>query len=237
VTVIEIIRAVCSVTGIPRPSSVSGSSDTGVQQLLGLLNEEGQELAARGPWEALTQEKTFTTVAAESQGTLISLIGATNNYRYIVNDTIWNRTRRQKIVGTTGPALWQAHKAWGFEGIDLQYRIRGGELLFMQVPEAGETCAFEYITKNWLTDSGGTAFRSVVGDDEDVPRLDDEIITLGLKWRWLRRQGLDYAEEFRAYESRVVTALAKDATKQQLSLEGREHFADIPQAIPRLIGS
>jgi hypothetical protein len=235
--VLEIVRAVCGTVGIPRPSSVFGSSDTGVQQLLGLLNEEGSELAARGPWQALTQEKTFTTVATESQGTLVSIIGAANNYRHIVNETIWNRTSKEPILGALDPALWQAYKAMGFTGETLQYRIRGGELLMLQVPTAGQTCAFEYVTKNWLTDSTGTAFRSVVDDDEDVPRLDDEIVMAGLKWRWKQSQGLDYAEDFRKYEARVVDALAKDGTKQRRSLGGSGQYDNIPTAIPRTIGS
>ena len=235
--VIQIIRAACGTTGITRPSNAVGSADSGIVQLLELLNEEGSELAARGNWQALTAEKTFTTVATESQGTLVSIIGAANNYRHIVNETIWNRTTKEPICVIDDPGAWQAWKALGVTGSALQYRVRGGELLFLQVPTADQTCAFEYVTKNWLTDSTGASFYSSANADEDVSRLDDELILTGLKWRWLKSKGLEFGENYAQYERRVVDALAKDGTKRTRSLAGNVSLTGIPVGIPRLIGS
>lgn len=235
---IQLIREACGRIGIPRPNSASSSSDTQVLQLLALLNEEGSELAARSSsgWQALIKEATFVTVATESQGALETIIGAGNAYRHIVNETIWNRTTLEPVYGPRAPSVWQGMKALTFAGPYAEYRIRGGELLFLPVPAAGDTCAFEYATKNWATDSAGSTGKSLVTADEDEFLLDDEILLSGLMWRWRSAKGLEYGESFRSYENKVVDGLARDGTKARLSLSDRS-IDNIPMAIPRLIGS
>lgn len=238
-TVLEIVRAACGTIGIPRPNSAIGSSDSGVVQLLELFNEEGSELASRSSsgWQALIREATFTTVAIEDQGAVDTIIGAANAFRHILNETIWNRTQMQPIYGPRAASSWQGLKAQSFAGPYPEYRIRGGHLLFLPAPAAGDTCAFEYASKNWLQSSDGTEQRSRATNDEDVPVLDDEIILAGLKWRWRQSKGLDFGQDFEKYEARVIDALARDGTKATLSLSGNS-LADsgIPTAIPRVIG-
>jgi hypothetical protein len=43
---------------------------------------------------------------------------------------------------------------------------------------------------------------------------------MGLRWRWLREKGLDYAELFRTYEMQVKDALGRDGGKRVLSMDG-----------------
>lgn len=238
-SMLEIIRAACGTVGIPRPNSAIGSTDSGVVQLLELLNEEGSELAARSSsgWQALIREGNFTTVAQEDQGAIDTIIGAANSYRHILNETIWDRTTRQPVYGPKSPSIWQGYKANSFAGPYPEYRIRGGRLLFIPSPAAGDSCYFEYTTKNWLASSDGTEQRSRATDDEDVPLLDDEIILSGLKWRWRQSKGLDFGQDFEKYEARVIDALARDGTKPRLSLSDCYGDDRIPTAIPRLIGS
>ena len=238
INALEIVRSVCGTLGLPRPNSVTGSGDVQVIQLAELLNEEGSELAARSSsgWQALVREATFTTVATEDQGAITTIIGAANAFRHIVNETIWNRTTTQPVYGPRPPRIWQGLKALTVAGPYAEYRIRTGKLLFMPVPAAGDTCAFEYVTKNWLTSSDGTEQRSRITNDEDVSLLDDELIRAGLVWRWRAAKGLNFGTDFDKYEARVIDALARDGTKARLSLSGVTDL-NVPQAIPRLIGS
>lgn len=236
---LEMVRSVCGKIGLAQPNSLIGTTDVQTIQLRELLNKEGSELAARSSsgWQALVREATFTTVADEDQGTLESIIMAANAFRHVVNETIWNRTARQPIYGPRGPSLWQGLKAFTVVGPYPEYRIRGNHLFFLPVPTAGETCAFEYVTKNWLTSEDGTEQRSVIEDDEDVPLLDDEIMMMGLEWRWRAAKGLDFGQGFQDYERRVVDALARDGTKVTKALSSDPNLDRIPVAIPRLIGS
>lgn len=238
--VLEIVQSVCGSIGLQQPNSLIGSSDIQTIQLRELLNEEGTELASRSSsgWQALVREASFTTIASEDQGAIKTIIGTVNAYRLIINETIWNRTTKVPLYGPRTSRVWQGFKALTFAGPYGEYRIRGGHLLILPVPAAGNSCFFEYVTKNWLQSSDASEQRSQISHDEDEPLLDDEILRAGVIWRWKQVKGLDYSADFQKYESRVVDALARDGTKARLNLGG-DTLADsrVPIAIPRLIGS
>ena len=67
-SVLSVIATVCGRTNVPVPTTVLGNTDTQIVQMLRLLEEEGNDLAQRGDWNALTYEATLTTLAAEDQG-------------------------------------------------------------------------------------------------------------------------------------------------------------------------
>lgn len=212
-----LVRDLCDELGLPRTSAVVASTDPQVRQILALANGEGRALASRYPWAALTHEATFTTLAAELQGTLASMTSG-QAFAYIVNDTIWNRTQQRAVVGPKAPRDWQALKAASVTGPWNEYRIRNGALYFIPAPAAGETCAFEYQSASWCTDAGGATYYDRFNSDTDLILLPAECFYAGLKWRWLQRKGLEYGEAFADYERLVADAMARDGTKPVLNL-------------------
>ena len=204
-------------TNIDYPTSVIGSTDEQILQVLGLLEEEGNDLTGRGQWEALTFEATHTTVATESQGVMSTI--ASNGFRYIKNDTFWDRTENLPIIVIDG-VEWAAEKGFVATAARFRARIRGGELLATPTPSAGNTWAFEYATWNWLTDSGGTTYKQYFTDDTDLMLLPESILEMGLRWRWKKEKGFEYAEDFRTYEILVKDALSRQGLKRTLHMDG-----------------
>ncbi len=211
-SLLTLIQDAADTIGLPRPTSVIGSTDTQVRQLLALANREGRLLSRRTRWEALMREATITTVATESQGEVATLLPG---YRFIQNDTGWNRSAQEPLGGPLTPQEWQGLKAFTVTGPYYDYRIRGGELLFIPVPPAGDDVRIEYLSDYWCQSSGGTD-QSKWTADEDVGVLDEEIMQFGVVWRFLRMKGMDYAEEFRDYETMVSDAIAADGSKRIL---------------------
>jgi 3-methyladenine DNA glycosylase Tag len=56
--------------------------------------------------------------------------------------------------------------------------------------------------------------------DGDLVLLDEELMLAGLEWRYLRKKGLSYAEEFASYEALVSAAMSRDGTKPILNMDG-----------------
>lgn len=216
-SLLTIIQDAAEDLGITAPSSVIGSADRQVVQLLSLANREGRTLRDRYDWEYKFKEATFTTVATESQGAMTTVAGS--DFHHIVNDTIWDRDTSEPISGPVSPQQWQSLQAFSVTGPYFQYRIRGGLLLFEPTPAAGINCAFEYMSDAFCESSGGTA-QSAWAADDDTGLLDESIMTQGVIWRWLQRKGLDYAEDFTEYERRVADAMARDGGKPMLRLDG-----------------
>lgn len=213
---LTIIQRVCQRLALALPPAAVTSTDQQTLQLLALLNEEGEELSERYPWQALNAEATFTSVATESQGALSTLA---SGFKYVINDTMWNRTGTRPVFGPLSPQGWQQRKSSSVTGPYSEYRIVGNALKFIPVPAAGLTVAFEYHSKNWVTlAAGGTA--SAIAADADTALLDEQIMTMGLVWRFKHAKGFAYDEDFNKYERRVVDAMSRDGSKPVLSAGG-----------------
>lgn len=201
------------------PDAVISSSDPQVRQIYALLEEEGNDLSGRGDWQELTFEATHTSVATESQGAIDTI--ATNGFRYIKEDTFWDRTESLPILPISG-SEWQAEKGFAATSPRYRVRIRGGNLLANPTPAAGNTWAFEYISWNWITDSGGSTYKQYFTADTDLILLPEPIVLMGLRWRWKKEKGLDYAEDFQTYEMMVKNELGRQDVPRKLSMDMTE---------------
>lgn len=229
-TLLDIVQQFCLRTGIPKPNTVVGSADTQVLQIKALVEEEGDDLSARGDWESLTNEATHTTLATESQGSMDDL--ATNGFRHIKNKTIWDRTDRLPVIGPMNSREWQGLKAVVLTGPRYQFRIRGGNLIINPIPVAGQDWAFEYISENWIVSSDGMAYRSIFTHDDDELLLPDKLVLMGLRWRWMREKGLDYSELFSTYESQVKDSIGRDGGKATIHMDNTNEIATPGTFIP-----
>lgn len=216
-TVLTVAQYFCRRTGLPVPATVVGSTDPQVTQIQALMEEEGNDLSLRGDWETLTREATHTSTATENQGAMTTL--ASNGFRSIKNDTIWNRTTLFPILGPISSKNWQAMKALATQGPRYRYRIRNGNLLVNPTAIASETWAFEYISKNWILGADTTTYKQYFTLDTDTLLLPEELVLTGLRWRWKKEKGLEYAEDFRSYEMQVKNMLGTDGGKPVLHMD------------------
>jgi hypothetical protein len=217
---LDLVKKFCGRTNISSPATVYGSADPQIKQIMSLLEEEGNDLAVRGDWQALTLEATWTSVAAEDQGAITTI--ATNGFRKIKDETFWDRNLKLRVNGPVSDKEWQALKAMTVTGPRYNYRLRNGHLLANPTPTAGHTWAFEYVSYNWIIDSNGLGYGQYFSNDTDYILLPNEIVLLGLRWRWKREKGLDYAEDFRTYEIQVNKALGGDGGKTTLNMGDSE---------------
>jgi hypothetical protein len=215
---VDIIQYVAGRTNIPKPSAVMANiADTQILQLVNLLEEEGNDLAKRGPWQAITFEATLTTTAAEDQGAMTTI--AANGFRAIKNETFWDRSSHLQVLGPLTDDQWQGIKGTVSNGPRYYYRIRGGKLLINPVPAASLTFAFEYLSKNWILGADGTTYKQYFTLDTDTILLPEDLVLMGLRWRWKKEKGLEYSQDFDTYEKQVAQALGEDGGKPRLYMD------------------
>ncbi len=208
---LSIVSKACSRLGIAAPTAVFSSTDDQIIQLRNLMNEEGEQLAKAHAWTRLTNEKTFTTTAAAIQAGAVP-----TDFNWFLNDTLWNRTTRIKLTGPVSPEDWQAYQSLSIISLPAAvFRFRGGDLLIYPSPTAGQTAAYEYGSTYWVSGSK-TAFDA----DSDTALLDEALITLGVRWRFLAAKGMDYAETFRTYELEKAKAIGRDGGRRKYYLGG-----------------
>ena len=219
-TLLSHIQDVCDNVGLSRPSAVITSGETKVRQLLALSNKVGRNMARRHPWTALNREFTHTTLAAEFQGLVESIM---TGYNWALNQTFWNRSQQDHAFGPLSPMQWQANKAVTYSGPFQEFRIKEKGLYLYPAPPAGETFAGEYVSRYWCESSGGTD-QDKWAADTDVMILDEHLLTLGVIAEWLKSKGLPYAEAMRDYEFQLADAIIKDGAKPVLSLGQSDYY-------------
>lgn len=219
------VQHFCSRVNIPVPATVYGTNDAKIRQVMAILEEEGNDLASRHSWQGITFEASHTSLAQEDQGVISTI--ASNGFRYIKNDTFWDRTDQIKIVGPLNDIEWQKAKAMVPTGPDYRYRIRGGKILVNPTPAAGKSWNFEYVSQNWILGADGTTYKQYFTLDTDTILLPETLVLAGLKWRWKKEKGFDYAEDMRTYEMQVKDAMGRDGGRKTLSMNG-EHGDAMP---------
>ena len=173
----------------------------------------------------LIKEHTFPTVASQEAYTLPA------DFDHFVPFTHWNRTtdRRAYPIGATE---WQLYRS-GLATVSLNehFRIRGADRDFLiePIPTGVETIAYEYVSKNYCEDNGGTG-QSVWQADTDVGVIDEDIFELSLIWRLLNRLGEPYAEEKAEYQ-RTLAVMVAQINPQKVSMNGHQSTpANIPDS-------
>lgn len=217
-SLLSVIQKFCKRTGLASPGTVVGNTDAIVIQLLAMLEEAGIQLRERGAWQALIREATHTTTAAENQGAMTTI--ASDGFNWVMWETLYDRTNQLPLIGPCSPNLWQFYKAVAVTGPRYTFRIRGGNLLVQPTPTAGDTWAFEYVSRNWITNSGGASPAEYFAADTDLILLPDEVLLAELRWRWKKEKGQAYAEDFNSAEMMISAALGRDAIKPTLHMDG-----------------
>lgn len=217
-TLLEIIQEACRRTGLPVPVSAMTSTDPSVRQMICFLNELLTELTNRWMFEELMREATFTSVATESQGLLSTL--APLGFMSIIPGTFYNRSTGLIVEGPVSASQWQQDKALSTSGAIQSFRIRNSEMLFDPVPQAGESMAFEYRSNACLYNSTSATYKSRYSDDGDTFLLDDNLLLLGLRYKWKAEKGLAYAEDLSRFEIYANDLAGRSGSKPVLDMGG-----------------
>lgn len=216
-TLLSTITTVCERLGQPVPATVMGNTDKQVVQMRALLEEGLDALSDRAAWERLVNQATHTTLATEDQGAIATICA--NGFRYIINDTFWDRDSKLPVCGSVSPQDWQLIKAMVVNGPRYQFRLRGGNLLVNPVPTAGLNWACEYVSENTILAADLTTYKKRFTADTDTILLPDQVVQLDLRWRWKKEKGLPYAEDFNAVEALIANATARDGGNPTLQMD------------------
>jgi hypothetical protein len=222
-SLLTLINGAQDTIGLVRSTTVIASTDGNVRTLLALAQTEGQELLERFAWPATQLEASHTTLAAELQGVITTIAPG---FGYIINQSFWDRTLTQPVTGPLSPQEWQFVKARVTTGPYAGYRISAGNLYAYPAPAAGNDWRFEYQTVNFCASSAGTG-QSAWAADTDVGVLDENLMQLGVVWRFKKKNGLDYSEDFRSYEQKIANETARAGGRRILNMAGGGYLTGI----------
>ena len=147
------------------------------------------------------------------------------DYDYMISGTQWDRGFRWQIFGPLTPQEWQVLKS-GLSptGPRRRFRLMGNMFYLDPVPYDSNMLVYEYYSTNWcLTGGNATTSPSIPASsflqDTDTYILEDDLMVLGIIWRWRRAKGLDYTQEYDTYSKALQRELGRDTTSRTLRLD------------------
>lgn len=166
------------------PSAIVANSSPDAVQLLALINRTGREVAYTKKWQELLATHTFPTVASTAD--YAAGTGTPSDFKSFANLTFWDRTNIKQVRGPVSPQTWEALRSGSLVNPAFQkyFRIAGGTFSIYPTPDAVETVAYQYYSKYWI--AGQERFAA----DSDTILIDEDLVILGLRWRWLDAKGL-----------------------------------------------
>jgi hypothetical protein len=153
------------------------------------------------------------------------------DFNRTITDTEWDRTRRAPMLGPRSPQQWQLYKSgligagsflrrWRIKEISVA-GVLGRYFTIDPTPtDNGSLLVFEYVSNAVCLSQAGTPQTRWLADT-DVGLLDENLISLEARWRFLNRLGLSYEAERDEAETETAKAYANDGGAPILSTAPR----------------
>jgi hypothetical protein len=74
----------------------------------------------------------------------------------------------------------------------------------------GESVTFLYLEKNCIRLAPSGGFSDRFASDDDVFRLDERLLKLGMTYDWKMKKGSPYAEDMGTYSDAIANAMGRD---------------------------
>ncbi len=208
-TLVAIVQAALRETpGYEVPTSFVGNTNPTAVTCLALANRTGRELATEYLWQVLLVSYTFATVASTANYALPT------PFRRIINNTVWDQTNKVQLRGPVSASEWnylQNSSIAVGSPLNSYFRMAGNYIYIGPTPSSVRTIGYDYQSKYWI--SGKNEFTA----DADEPLIDDQLMILGLRWRFLQSKGDDYESVRGEYQSLLDALQAQDGGKSVIS--------------------
>lgn len=231
-SILTIAQNVAMETGFSSPASLVGSSDEFAIQLLALIKAEvfdlsngviaGEQNPIDFNWQVLVKRGTFNFVANQEAYTLPT------DFKDFIQKTIWNYTMRRPLLAPITPEDYEIQKNYLItSGIDKMIYVYNNQMYITPIPTSTDTINYEYTTLNIYNSSGGTGQKDIIADT-DTCAINEKIVQLGVKFRFLIAKGLipstgfPSSFEYSNYNAAVQRAILKDGfgRKTPISMNG-----------------
>lgn len=223
-SLLDIAQRVADEVGLPRPAAVAAGTDQLARQMFALANTVLEDLG-RMNWPALSTSFSFPTIVDQDA------YAAPADYGRSVTDTAFLADVYYQMRGALSA------NEWGLRKNNLpstagryRYRLFGQPLKIhiVPVPSLVQTVTIEYMSNLLALDADGVTGKPIFVADTDTPIVPEDIVRKGLKWRIKHAKGLDYSEDFNAYEMSRDQSFAQALGLGSTPVAQRS-YADIPE--------
>jgi hypothetical protein len=142
-----------------------------------------------------------------------------SDLEFFVQKTYWDNRFKWDLISINAQEKQVLRYGVVASGPRNKFYVRNNLMWLDPMPTQETLIAYDYYSKGWCQSAGGAA-QSLWAADTDLYNLDEECFIQGMKWRYLRAKGLDYAEEMNTYEMDCQRVVSRDGGERDLMLGG-----------------
>lgn len=217
-SLLSLVQDAMVLCGFREPETVYSNTNDVVKHFLRLSQIEGDALARRADWRGL---KVLGTLTGDGTSTDFTL--PADFSKFADGYPMWKDGTPSTPLLKASDDLFLAMKVAVSQPTIPYWRLFGESIEFYPVPPAGDVYKLEYRSSYWISDENAATRRRRWAADTDFAVIPEELITLGLVWRYKASKGFDYAEDFRTYQIEVAKFSSVDDGRQTLT--ARANFA------------
>lgn len=216
-TIIEICKEAADLAAVRRPEDLFNSSSQQDSIFLSLAKSTLDSLLRYGDWQNLVKDGWIYVQPHQRRYVIKELIP---DYYSMVNNTIYIRDTREKVVGAVTAQQWMHDKYSSSQGCGLEFKIQNDCIVFSRLPSARYKLEFQYRSDNIVWDFHTYIEKNELTANTDVPIFDEYLVKLGILWRWLKRSGLSYDEEYEEYSRELKKKFGVEQAAGDINLAG-----------------
>ena len=216
--ILQICQDAASLVATQRPQDLFNEDSQQEAIFLSVAKDTLDSLLRYGDWQELTKEAKFRTVAGKSNYLIKDFC---DDFYCLINNTVYIKDTAEKVIGSISPEQWMKEKYFNVPDLDLKFKIQNGMIKFLTPPPGDMIIVFQYrssaIVYAWANGCCGEE-KSDLTANTDIPVFDEYLVKKGIVWRWYRRNGMPYEEEFNEYEREVKSRFASGLAAKDINL-------------------
>lgn len=215
-SILTICQEVADLAAVKRPESLFASQSMSDSIFLSVAKSALDSLLRYGDWPELTKQASLQTDPCRKEY-LIDVI--CSDFYSMLPNTIYIKDTHEKIIGSIDPQTWMQDKYFYDDGNLVKFKLQNGRLKFLNLPDYPVKIVFQYRSNVICLQAKTLEEKSSLTADDDIPVFDEYLVKLGILWRWLKRSGLDYAEEYAEYEAELKKKFSSQTVTRDIPLD------------------
>ena len=216
-TILEICREVADLASVKRPNDLFNANGQQESIFLSVAKSSLDSLLRYGDWQELIKETWFCTTAGKTRYRIDEIV---SDFYSFMPDTIYVKDSKEQIIGSVTPQQWMSEKYCSTPDTNVKFKIQNGCFIFLTEPPCGVKIVFQYRSNNIVWDFKTFEEKNVLSANTDVPIFDEYVVKLDILWRWLKRNGLDYSEEYNEYLRELKKRYGAERATKDICLAG-----------------
>lgn len=222
--ILEIAQEAADICAVARPRDLFNTTSQNDQLFASVVKSTLSSLMRHADWQALTRDGVLYTSDGVKDYVIDNIVP---DFHSLIGSSLYMKDNIRNVIGAITEERWAREKQYHCPEIDVIFKIQNNMFRFLKNPGDLEI-RFNYKSNAVCIDAVTSEPKSQLTANTDIPVFDPYLVKLGIVWRWNKRTGLDYAEEYNEYQRELDKSYAETKAAGDINLAYQVKFFDEP---------